>query len=201
MPALSPDELALFGNPPPAAPVADFDDPFGDMPSVIPAPAPAVQTATPTPASTPVNDPGLPPPPVPSRRLTIQEVQSAPTCSACGVELNADNGSKNRAGEWKHVGCPMATPTVIANTTITTDPGAVFAPVSVGYVETFAGATPAPAPAPARRGRPPKAATNITTTENSGIINGKIVLPQTTYIELGPETLEVLRALIRTLTP
>lgn len=89
---LTPEDLSLF------------DDLLADGPTSTPPPAPAVvsPSARVLPPATPVADPGLPAPVAAKPSLIM------PACAACGVDLNPDNASLLRSGEWKHVGCPAA---------------------------------------------------------------------------------------------
>lgn len=199
MSTLSPEELALFGGEvTPTLAVAEDDWLTVDEEPAPLVPPPRVVSTSPVPVSTPVNDPALPPPPVPSRKLTIQEVNNAPKCMSCGVELNADNGSKNRGGEWKHVGCPAVIPTPVA-----------VVPSS----------TPAPAPAVTtaaekpKRGRPAKVpvTVEITALPEAEVKTGVWIsapapattsstVPVAVVYELGPQTLATIQALIAALS-
>lgn len=146
-PSLSAEELALFG---------DFETP---APAVVAPPSPI-------PAATPENDPGIPPPPTPDRKLTIKDI---PSCAACGTTLTAENGSQLRAGEWKHIGCPTEATPVIEKP---------------------------------KRGRPAKPpdtvpAPPVTTPAPVAEIGTLMPLqPQTIRLELGPETLAALKAML-----
>ncbi len=52
----------------------------------------------------------LPPPPTPKPAPLIM-----PECKDCGTDLNPDNASKLKTGEWAHVGCPAKKPAVTAS--------------------------------------------------------------------------------------
>lgn len=104
-------------------------------------------------------------------RYTKEEAQEDPECADCGEVLTADNASKLRSGEWKHIGCPERTADVLPPDAPPSNARRSAEPVpreqvaaqsprvrrAIAEHEAEAESAPAVAAEPAKRGRKPKA--------------------------------------------
>lgn len=175
-------ELAMFGEPS-REPGSDDGDP---TPAVdvakLTAPGVTYGATRLIPTATPVADPGLPPPKARKRKAQIM-----PDCGACSAPLNPDNASQLKGGEWVHVGCPATgmlftqTPVpVVATQSATPTPG------TIGALEAAFNAEQAKPFAQRFEETAVRAISEAWATPGPGVIQ----------IELGPETLKILKALL-----
>ncbi len=197
---LSPEELAIF-------------DGLDDVAPAAPAPAPVA--AAPAPASAQIPDSS--PPLNPKKPSLIM-----PPCGDCGTDLNPENSSQLRSGAWKHIGCPAAQP--VAPVTPPDEPAPSPTKVQENATSVAPAAEPekpkrgpgrpkkvpdaAPPPVPASAAPPPVLDTAFPTSgldpsklsqmehpEPAVMVAPPAVAVVTLRLELGPETLAILRAL------
>lgn len=100
---LTDEELAMFGEPAPAA---------------APSPGPVSDTMNQPDADDAIEADG---PVAPAPKASVPAPQPAPVCGDCGTTLTAENTSTLRSGERKHVGCPAAAPAAPTATATTAE--------------------------------------------------------------------------------
>ncbi len=180
----SPDELAMLDGLETPAPAA-----------VLPPDAPSSDKNTPPPEKK-----------TKAKKSRLQIVDKTAdaegSCDDCGLVLNASNGSKRTNGTWKHIGCPVGTPTqqaeeaATATTAFVAPVASVQAPKQVDLEEAIAAKVkaeekpfPDPAPTPQVKRAPsaqPPSASPFTVTK---LENGSV------RFELSAETVANLRSI------
>lgn len=191
------DELSLFSSP--AKPVATADPVFTTA-TAVRAPERPPEVAV-IPPDAPPNDPNAPTPDEEkaakaaakkAEKAAAKEPLIYPDCPACGACLNPENAAKKRGGGFKHIGCTVKEENAIAAKQPVQSSPQTSDIIESGNRPTQATAIPPPPePTPAPTEEQKELARKL-----AAKLTEKIQI-QRVVIELGPETLAILRALIK----